>query len=122
MSIFWANFLLWCKKRWELLLGFFVGIFAILALVRRPPSKKIIEKKNKMNDEVLAAQQKASIELEEEHQQNLQTFFNRNNDIKKEAKQKLMSLEGAKKDRVKELLNSEDPESDIATALFDLLK
>lgn len=122
MSIFWANFLLWCRKRWELLLGFFVGIFAILALVKRGPSKKIIEKKNKMNDEVSAAQQKASAELEKQHHQNLQTFLSRNDKIEEEAKEKLMSLEGAKKDRVKELLNSKDPESEIAAALFELLK
>jgi len=121
MSIFWANFLLWCKKRWELLLGFFVGIFAILALVRRGPSKKIIKKKNKMNDEVLVAQQEASAKLEKQHQQNLQAFLNRNDKIEEETKQKLMLLEGAKKDRVKELLDSKNPESEIADALFDLL-
>ena len=121
MSIFWANFLLWCKKRWELLLGFFVGVFAIFAIIKRGPDKKTLEKKNKTNDDILAAQQKASVELEEQHQQNLQTFLNRNDKIEEKSKQKLMSLEGDKKDRVKELLKSKDPESAIAAALSDLL-
>lgn len=122
MSIFWASFLSWCKERWELLLGFFVGIFAILAIFRKGVDKKTLAQKSKMNDEVLDAEQTAREKLEEQSQENLQTFLDRNDKIEKETKQKLMSLQGKKKERVEELLKSSDPEAAIADALSDLLK
>lgn len=121
MSVFWASFLSWCKKRWELLVGFFIGIFAILAVFRKGFDKKTLQKKNEMNDKVLGAEQNAREELEKQNQENLQTFLDRNDKIEEEAKEKLLSLEGEKKDRVKELLQSEDPEAAIAEALSDLL-
>lgn len=122
MSVFWVAFVKWCKERWELLLGFFVGIFAILAIFRKGVDKKTLAQKNKMNDDVLDAERTAREKLEKQSQQNLQTFLDRNDKIEKEAKEKLMSLQGKKKERVEELLKSDDPEAAIADALSDLLK
>lgn len=122
MSVFWVSFLKWCKERWELLLGFFVGIFAILAIFRKGVDKKTLAQKNKMSDDVLDAERTAREKLEKQSQENLQAFLDRNDKIETEAKEKLMSLQGEKKERVEELLKSNDPEAAIADALSDLLK
>ena len=122
MTLAWAKIAAWCKKQWKLIAGFFLGVFALLAVFRRGIDKKTLEQKNKMNDEVLGAEREAREKLEKQYQENLQTFLERNDKIEEEAKEKIMSLEGDKKDRVEELLNSDDPEAEIAAALADLLK
>ena len=122
MSLLWARFLKWCKKQWKLIVGFFLGILAILAVFRRGMDKKTLQQKNKMNDEVLGAEREAKENLEEQYQENLRTFLDRNDKIEQEAKEAIASLDGEKKQRVKELLESEDPEAEIASALADLLK
>ena len=122
MTLVWAKFAAWCKKQWKLIVGFFLGVFALLAVFRRGIDKKTLEQKNKMNDEVLGAEREAREKLEKQYQENLQTFLDRNDRIEEEAKEKIMSLEGDKKDRVEELLSSDDPEAEIAAALADLLK
>ncbi len=122
MSLLWAKFAGWCKKQWKLIAGFFLGIIAILAVFRRGMDKKTLEHKNKMNDEVLGAEREAKEKLEKQYQDNLQSFLDRNDKIEESTKEKLASLEGVKKERVKELLESEDPEAAIAAALSDLLK
>ncbi len=103
-------------------MGFFLGILAILAVFRRGMDKKTLQQKNKMNDEVLGAEREAKENLEEQYQENLRTFLDRNDKIEQEAKEAIASLDGEKKQRVKELLESEDPEAEIASALADLLK
>lgn len=121
MTLLWAKFIAWCKERWELIVGFFLGIFALLALFRRG-DKKLIQKKTTMNDELLEAETQAKEKLEKEYQENLQTFLSRNEKIEAAEKQKILALDGTKKERVKELLSSEDPEAAVATALAELLK
>lgn len=122
MSLLWAKFVGWCKKQWKLIAGFFLGILAILAVFRRGMDKKTLQQKNKMNDEVLGAEREAKEKLEEQYQENLRTFLDRNDKIEQQTKDALSSLDGEKKQRVKELLESEDPEAEIASALADLLK
>ena len=122
MSLLWAKFLSWCKKQWKLILGFFLGLIAVLSVLRRGTDKKTLEQKGKMNDDMLSAEKEAREKIEIEQSKNLQEFLDRNDKIEQETKQKLMSLEGEKKDRVNELLKSEDPEAAIAAALSDLLK
>ncbi len=121
MSLFWAKFVGWCKERWELLLGFFLGIFALLALFKRG-DKKVLQEKTKMNDQIQESEQIAREKLEVEYQENLQTFLDKNEKIEEETKEKIKALAGDKKDRVRELLDSPDPEAAIAAALSDLLK
>ena len=121
MTLLWAKFIAWCKERWELIAGFFLGIFALLALFRRG-DKELIEKKTTMNDELLEAETVAKQKLEKEYQENLQTFLSRNEKIEAEEKKKILALEGTKKERVKELLDSDDPEAAVAAALAELLK
>ena len=121
MSLLWVKFAGWCKKQWKLIAGFFLGIIAILAVFRRGMDKKTLEQKNKMNDDVLGAEREAKEELEQQYQDNLQTFLDRNDKIEEKAKAKLTSLKGEKKKRVKELLESDEPEAAIAAALSDLL-
>ena len=121
MSLFWAKFVSWCKKQWKLILGFFLGLVAVFSVLRRGLDKKTLEKKNEMSDDILAAEKDAREKIEAGQDKNLQEFLDRNEKIEQDTKQKLMTLEGEKKDRVRELLNSENPEEAIAKALSDLL-
>lgn len=121
MTLLWSKFVSWCKKRWELILGFFIGIAAIFAVLRRGVDKKTLQEKTKLNEKMLDSEAAAKQEMEQQYQENLQTFLDRNDKIEQEAKDALASLSGEKKKRVKELLESEDPEAAIASALADLL-
>tara|TARA_B100001094_G_scaffold307468_1_gene339187 strand:- start:1327 stop:1692 length:366 start_codon:yes stop_codon:yes gene_type:complete len=121
MSLLWVKFVGWCKERWELLVGFFLGIFALLALFKRS-DKKVLQEKSKMNDKVQEAEIVAREKLEVKYQENLQSFLDKNEKIQEETKEKIKSLDGEKKDRVRELLDSNDPEAAVAAALRELLK
>lgn len=122
MSIFWVKFLGWCKRQWKLLAGFFAGVIALLVLMRGGLKRKTLEKKNETQDKMLGAEQAARLKLEKEYQQNLESFLDKNDKIKVKEREKILSLEGDKKKRVQELLDSEDPEAAVAEALSDLLK
>jgi len=122
MHLFWYKFLDWCKERWELLVGFFLGIFALLAIFKGGSSKKLLKSKNETSDKILEAEKTAREKIQKEYEKNIDTFLENNKEIEEEAKQKLISLEGEKRERVKELLNSDDPNSAISDALSNLLK
>lgn len=121
MSIFWAKFLLCCKKQWKLIVGFITGFFAILLIIKRGPSKKMFEKKSELQDKVSDSEATARKKLDAEYQKNLEAFLDKNEQIEEETRQKLKSLDDEKKDRVKELLSSSNPENEIAKALKKLL-
>jgi len=122
MSIVWYKLLEWCKKRWELLVGFFLGIFALLAIFKGGSSKKLLKKKNESSDKILEAEKTAREKMQKEYEKNIDTFLENNKDIEEEAKQKLISLEGEKRERVNELLSSDNPNAAISDALSNLLK
>ena len=122
MSILWVKFLGWCKRQWKLILGFFAGVLAIFAIMRGGLKKKTLEKKNESQDKIRESEQKARVQLEKEYQQNLESFLDRSDKIESKEKEKILALDGDKKKRVKELLDSEDPEAAVAAALADLLK
>ena len=122
MSIFWLKFLGWCKRQWKLLAGFFAGVIALLVLMRGGLKRKTLEKKNETQDKMLEAEQAARLKLEKEYQENLESFLDRSDKIKTKEREKILSLEGDKKKRVQELLDSDNPEAAVAEALAELLK
>lgn len=121
MSILWVKFVQCCKKQWKLITGFFVGIFAILLMIKRGPSKDMFRKKNEMLDKSSRAEEEARAKIEEGHKINLENFLSRNEQIKDEVKEKLQNLDKKNKKRVDELLSSDAPEEEIAAALKKLL-
>lgn len=122
MSVVWYKFLEWCKKRWELLAGFFLGIFALLAIFKSGPSKKLLKKKTESSDKIIESEKQAREQIQEEYEKNIDVFLEKNKEIEKEAKQKLMALDDEKRERVNELLRSKDPGKEISNALSKLLE
>ena len=84
--------------------------------------RKTLEKKNETQDKMLEAEQAARLKLEKEYQENLESFLDRSDKIKTKEREKILSLEGDKKKRVQELLDSDNPEAAVAEALAELLK
>ena len=84
--------------------------------------KKTLEKKNESQAKIRESEEAARQQLEEKYQQNLESFLEKNDKIKVEEKEKIKALDGDKKQRVKELLDSENPEAAVAAALADILK
>ena len=121
-SLFWQKVKQWCKERWELIAGFFAGIVAILLIFRRDNTKEILEKKGELQDDISDSESKAREELEEEWNSNIEEFLERNTKIEEDHKKKLLKVDDDKKDRVRELMSSDEPEEDIAKALSELLK
>ena len=118
----WKSIVEFCKERWELLVGVLVRVLGMLALRKGDAdAAKILEEKNKqqlINDE---AQRLASEKEDKALQENLQTFFEKDDEAKEKYADKVKDLDQAAKDRVRELLESESPEDEIARALRDYL-
>lgn len=121
-SMIWQKVKQWCKERWELIAGFFAGIVAILLIFRRDDTKKILDKKSELQNDISDSEVKAREELEEEWNSNIEEFIERNTKIEATHKKKLLEVDDDKRDRVKELISSDQPEEDIARALAELLK
>ena len=121
-SMLWQKVKQWCKERWELIAGFFAGIVAILLIFRRDNTKKILEKKGDLQDDISDSESKAREDLEEEWNSNIEQFLERNTKIEEEHKKKLLEVDDDKRGRVQELMSSDQPEEDIAKALAELLK
>ena len=121
-SMLWQKVKQWCKERWELIAGFFAGIVAILLIFRRDNTKKILEKKGDLQDDISDSESKAREDLEEEWNSNIEQFLERNTKIEEDHKKKLLEVDDDKRGRVKELMSSDQPEEDIAKALAELLK
>ena len=48
-SVAWLAFKQWCKKYWQILVGFLGGIIAVFALMAKGQNpKRIFEKKNEL--------------------------------------------------------------------------
>ena len=122
LSVMWKSFIEFCKERWELLVGVVVGILGMLALTRsnRDMGKVLDEKnllRNKEDEAVAKAREAEDAALKE----NLSNFFKRDEVAKKEYTEKLKGLDDDAKARVKELLESDNPEDKIAQGLRDYL-
>tara|TARA_B100000161_G_scaffold263423_1_gene234805 strand:+ start:1087 stop:1449 length:363 start_codon:yes stop_codon:yes gene_type:complete len=120
--MFWSKLAAWCKERWELITGVVVGILAVLAAIKSGGTKKVLEKKNELRDEVQQANEKAITDLESSIDENVEKFLSKDDEIKKELKTKLKSLDKEKKERVNDLIKSGSPEEEIAEALKEILK
>ena len=118
----WASFLSWCKERWELLVGVLVGILGMLALTQSGrDARKVLEEKNKLRDIEDEAEQKAREEEDAALKENLENFFERDAEAKDKYAEKLKDLDDDTKARVRELLESDNPEDKIAQGLRDYL-
>ena len=121
-SMFWSKLAAWCKERWELITGIVVGILAVLAAIKSGGTKKIIEKKNDLRDEVQQANDKAIKDLETSIDENIERFLSKDDEIKENLKAKLKTLDKENKQRVDSLIKSGSPEEEIAEALKEILK
>jgi len=119
MLIVWE----WCKKQWKMLLGFFVGIFSILLVLRSNKSEvgEVLKKKSDSEKAISNAEKLAAQKREESLQKNLDIFFEKNEDIDLNLKNKLKQIEDEKKTKVNSILESEDPNEEIARKLKDFL-
>lgn len=99
-----------------------MGVLAVLAAIKSGGAKKIIEKKNDLRDEVQQANDKALADLEASIDENVEKFLSKDEEIKKDLKSKLKTLNKEKKERVDELIKSGSPEEEIAEALKEILK
>ena len=120
--MFWSKLAAWCKERWELITGIVVGILAVLAAIKSGGAKKVIEKKNELRDDVQQANDKAIKDLEASIDENVEKFLSKDDEIKKELKAKLKTLDKENKQRVDSLIKSGSPEEEIAEALKEILK
>jgi DNA polymerase III delta prime subunit len=120
----WKSFCTWCKERWELLVGILVGVLGVFALRggNTREARQILEKKNELKgleDEALkVAREKEDAALRE----NIESFFERDEEAKEEYLSKLVDLDEEKKKRIRELLASDNPEDQIAKVLKDYLE
>lgn len=121
-AILWRKFSALCKKYWQIIVGFFAGLLALLAVLKRGPSRDMLKKKGELNDGIRDSEQKAREELEKQYKENIERFAERNKKIDKESREKLLAIDDDKKKRVEELMSSDKPEEEIASALKDLLK
>ena len=119
----WRSTISWCKERWELLVGVLVGVLGMVALRGRSKDvEEIIEEKNQLRDKELEAIRSARDAEDNALKKNLKKFFATNEQARKEYEEKLAELDEEKRNRVIELLDSDNPEADIAAKLKEFLK
>lgn len=120
-SAAWNSVTEFCKERWELLVGVLVGVLGVLALTKGDDASEILDEKNKHQQLDDEAQRLASEKEDKALQENLQSFFEKDDEAKAKYADKVKDLDQGAKDRVRELLDSENPEDEIARALQDYL-
>ena len=120
-SAVWKAVTEFCKERWELLVGVLVGVLGVLALTKGDDASEVLDEKNKHQQLDDEAQRLASEKEDKALQENLQSFFEKDDEAKAKYADKVKDLDQGAKDRVRELLDSENPEDEIAKALQDYL-
>ena len=120
-SAVWKTVTEFCKERWELLVGVLVGVLGMLALTKGDDASEVLDEKNKHQQLDDEAQRLASEKEDKALQENLQSFFEKDDEAKAKYADKVKDLDQGAKDRVRELLDSENPEDEIAKALQDYL-
>ena len=113
----------WCKKYWQILVGFFGALFAVFAISGgNKEARKILDAKNDLlrkEEEAIAEARDAETEA---IKNNIEKYF----DVEDEAKEALQKwvddLDEQKRNRVLELLESDTPEEEIAAGLRRFLE
>ena len=114
--------MVWCRERWELLVGVVVGVLGMLAFTRGSrDTKEILEQKNILFDTILESEAEASEQEREALRRNLEKFLTENEQARAELKEELDALDDEKKSRVREILALESPEDEIAARLKEYL-
>ena len=108
----------WCKKYWQILVGFFGALIAIFAFSgNNRGTQKILDAKNELRkkeeelDRILREEEDAAIK------ENIEKYFKAEDQAKDDLLEKLKDLDDKQRDRVKELLESNDPQAAIVEGL-----
>lgn len=118
----WKSIIVWCKERWELLVGVLVGVLGVLTFTSASrDTRKMLEKKNALMDTLFDAEVNASEQEREAMERNLEKFLTTNEQAKDDFEETLASLDTEKKKRIREILTLESPEDEIALKLREYL-
>ena len=108
----------WCKKYWQILVGFFGALIAVFAFSKNNRgARKILDAKNELRkkeeelDRILREEEDAAIK------ENIEKYFKAEDQAKDDLLEKLKDLDDQQRDRVKELLESNDPQAAIVEGL-----
>ena len=108
----------WCKKYWQILVGFFGALIAIFAFSgNNRGTQKILDAKNELRkkeeelDRILLEEEDAAIKEKKKK------YFKAEDQAKDDLLEKLKDLDDQQRDRVKELLESNDPQAAIVEGL-----
>ncbi len=112
----------WCKKYWQILVGFFGAIIAVFAFSGgNRGARKILDAKNELQrkeeelDRILREEEDTAIK------ENIERYFKAEDQAKSDLLGKLKDLDDQQRNRVKELLESDNPEAEIAAGLRKFL-
>jgi uncharacterized Zn finger protein len=110
------------KKHWNVLAAFLAGIFIVLFSFRKKNnSLKQTLARHKKEREYSSLEKEARQEIESTYQENIKDFFENQEMIQEEFQQEISEIEKAKESRVEELMNSSNPNQEIANALSKIL-
>ena len=113
----------WCKKYWQILVGFFGAILAVVAFSggSNRDARKILDAKNELRKKEEELDRILREEEDEAIKRNIAKFFAADEKAKNDFEQKLHDLDDQQRKRVKELLESDNPEEIIANGLRNFL-
>ena len=114
----------WCKKYWQILAGFFGALLAVFAMSggSNREARKLLDKKNELLQKEDEALRQAREAEDEAIRENIDRFFEAEDTAKSELLARLNDLDDQQRARVKELLESENPEEEIAAGLRRFLE
>lgn len=113
----------WCKKYWQILVGFFGAILAVVVFSggSNREIRKILDAKNELKKKEEELDKILREEEDEAIKRNIAKFFAADEKAKNDFEEKLHGLDNQQRKRVKELLESDNPEEVIANGLRGFL-
>ena len=126
MTLFWLKIKTaicnWCKKYWQILVGFFGALLAIFAFSNNNrEARKILDAKNELRKKEEELDRILREEEDKALKENLAEFFATDEQARDDFEKKLKDLDDHQRERVKELLESDNPSVTIAAGLRDFL-
>jgi hypothetical protein len=113
----------WCKKYWQILVGFFGALFAVFAISGgNKEARKILSAKNEMLQKEEEAIAKAREAETEAIKNNIEKYFEVEDEAMEALRGWVDELDEQKRTRVLELLESDNPEEEIAAGLRRFLE